>query len=154
MQERIIEILVYVLTEVKRTKKTVAEIDLTLLVQQGYTQQEISTAFAWLNNRQQSSDEKILVRSAKEENSGSFRFLHRAEQYVITPEAYGYLIQLRELNLVSQHEMELIIEHAMLEGFELSIVEIQNIVTSILFDSSLGHSSSNRTMLNSNDAIN
>ena len=153
MQERIIEILVYVLTEVKRTKKSVGEIDISQLVQKGYTQQEISTAFAWLNNRLQ-VDDKVLERSSTEDNRGSFRFLHRAEQYVITPEAYGYLIQLRELNIISQQEMELVIENAMLEGFELSIAEIQNIITSVLFDSSLGHSSSNRTILNSNDTIN
>ena len=153
MQERIIEILVYVLSELKRTQKPVGEIDLSLLVQKGYTQQEISTAFAWLNNRLQ-SEEKTVERSTKQEERGSFRVLHRAEQYVITPEAYGYLIQLRELNILSQQEMELIIEQAMLEGFELSIHEIQNIVTSVLFETGWGHSSNNRTMLNSNDTIN
>ena len=153
MQERIIEILVYVLTEVKRTNKAVGEIDISSLVQKGYTQQEISTAFAWLNNRLQ-SEEKTIDRSLEQEERGSFRVLHRAEQYVITPEAYGYLIQLRELEIISLKEMELIIEQAMLEGFELSLDQMRDIITMVLFESSLGHSGNNRTMLNSNDTIN
>ena len=74
---------------------------------------------------------------ANEPRSQSFRILHPAERFIISPEAYGYLIHLRELNILSDSEFELVIERAMLSGYEqLSAQEIQTVVNSILFANS------------------
>lgn len=153
MQERIVEILIFVLNEVRKTNKSVGEIDLSELEQQGYTQAEISTAFSWLSNHLSTGREswsEIAIRPR-----GSFRMLHRAEQFIISPEAYGYLIQLRELRIISEQEMEMVIERAMLSGFErLSATEMQAIVASVLFDGESSESQSGRTMFNSSDTVN
>lgn len=153
MQERIVEILMYVLSEVQRTKKPLGEIDFSSLVQKGYTQEEIVTACSWLQERLH-SDSKVFDRPAGQE-SASFRILHNAERHVISSDAYGYLIQLRQLNLISVNELELIIDRAMLSGFEqLTVDEIRAIVASVILDVEHDESMRGRTMLDSNDTVN
>jgi uncharacterized protein Smg (DUF494 family) len=152
MQERIVEILMYVLNEVRKTNKQIGEIDISTLERQGYSQTEISLAFSWLFDRLSGNIEQAP--RLPEQHSTSFRILHQAEKYVITTEAFGYLIQLRELNIISDAEFEIIIERSLLSGFErLEISAIQAIVASVLFDA--GHSGKNRgeMIFHSNDTI-
>ena len=47
MYERIVEIITFVLSELKQNKK-LSEIDLNVLQDRGYSSSEISTAFSWL----------------------------------------------------------------------------------------------------------
>jgi len=153
VQERIVEILMYVLSEVQRTKKPLGEIDFSSLVQKGYTQDEIVTACSWLQDRLH-SDTKIFSRPAGQQ-SDSFRILHNAEKYVISSDAYGYLIQLRQLNLISVNELEVIIDRAMLSGFEqLTVDEIKAIVASVILDVERNDVMRGRTMLDSSDTVN
>ncbi|TAK52812.1 MAG: DUF494 family protein, partial [Bacteroidetes bacterium] len=128
----IVEILIYVLNEVKKTNKSLGEIDFKALERKGYTQSEITTAMSWLYERLIS--EREVVERKDTNRPQSFRVLHPAERFIISQEAYGYLIQLRELNILSDYELEVVIERAMLSGYEqLSASEIQTIVNSILF---------------------
>ena len=153
MQERIVEILMYVLNEAHRTKKPPGEIDVTSLVQRGFTQQEIVTAFAWLNDRLSTSAKPIEGAPTRHEES--FRVLHPAERFVISAEAFGYLIQLRQLNIVSAAELELIIERSMLSGFEqLTVDEIKAIAASVVFDPDRNESPRGRMLLNSDGSVN
>lgn len=132
MHEKIVEILIYVLNEVKKTNKSLGEIDFKALERKGYTQSEITTAMSWLYERLIS--EREVVERKDTNRPQSFRVLHPAERFIISQEAYGYLIQLRELNILSDYELEVVIERAMLSGYEqLSASEIQTIVNSILF---------------------
>ncbi len=132
MHEKIVEILIYVLNEVKNSNKTIGEIDFKDLERKGYTQSEISTAISWLYER--ANPEREFIERGIEQQPHSFRILHPAERFIISPEANGYLIQLREFNILSDQELELVIERAMLSGYEqLSLSEIQTIVNSVLF---------------------
>ena len=149
MYERIVEILIYVLTEVRKTNKTLGEIDISPLETKGYTEAEISTAFSWLFDRLRSgADARPIFSEGKED---SFRVLHHAEQHVITPEAFGFLLQLQQLNIVTGTELEMIIERAMLSGFDrLNPSDIHDIVASVLFDTD---NPRGQMFLNSNDTI-
>jgi len=133
MQERIVEILIHVLNEVQKSHRPIGEVDVSSLVQRGYTQEEIVTAFTWLQDRLK-SDAAFLEISSKQ-RAASFRVLHSAEKFVISPEAFGYLLQLRQLNIISGNELELVIERCMLSGFEqLTLDDVKAVVTSVVFD--------------------
>ena len=152
MQERIVEILMYVLSEARKTNKQIGEIDVSALERQGYSQTEISLAFSWLFDRLSVGIENSPI--VPEEHSTSFRVLHHAEKYAITPEAFGYLIQLRELNIISDAEFEIVIERSLLTGFErLEISAIQAIVASVLFDAGRSGKSRGEMIFHSNDTI-
>ncbi|MBI5215956.1 MAG: DUF494 family protein [Ignavibacteriae bacterium] len=134
MHEKIVEILIYVLNEVRKSNKPIGEIDFKALERKGYTQSEISTAISWLYERLK--PERDIADRKPDFRPPSFRVLHPAERYILSQDAHGYLIQLRELNILSDHELELVIERAMLSGYEqLTSPEIQSIVSSILFTS-------------------
>jgi uncharacterized protein Smg (DUF494 family) len=149
MYEKIVEILIYVLNEVRKTNKPLGEIDISQLEKKGYTEAEISTAFSWLFDRLRTGVE--LRMDVQNRNRGSFRVLHTAEQQVITPDAFGFLLQLQQLNIISDSDLEIVIERAMLSGFDrLSAADIHDIVATVLFDtdSARGH-----VFLDSNDTI-
>lgn len=134
MYQKIVEILIYVLNELQRTNKNPAEIDVSVLEKKGYSTSEISTAFSWLYDKIQANN----LLPDEQQQKHSFRILHNVEKGVITSEAYGYLLLLHELNLLTNAEMELIIDRAMMSGFaELGTDEIKSIVLSVMFDNSV-----------------
>ncbi|MDH7514452.1 MAG: DUF494 family protein [Bacteroidota bacterium] len=151
MQEKIIDIIVYLIHEM-RDDKRLGEIDLSALADRGYTQNEISTAFSWLLDKI-NLGENILT-DEKGAGTHSHRILHESERSVITPEAHGYLIQLRELGLLDDMDVELAIDRIMMAGFRrVGVPEIKTIAASILFDYDDSDRSGSRLMLNSKDTI-
>ncbi len=84
------------------------EIDLSVLTNSGYTPTEISTAFSWLYEKIDLGEN--LVKEISKSSPHSHRVLHDAERMVFTPEAHGYLIQLRELGLISEEDIETVID--------------------------------------------
>jgi uncharacterized protein Smg (DUF494 family) len=152
MQEKIVEILIYVLNELRRTNKPIGEIDVKTLEGKGYTPVEINAAFNWLVERIAQVGSKP---SSEVPQSSSFRVLNNAEKLAISSEAYGYLMQLRELNIITTAELEFIIERSLMSGFErLDIFEMQSVVASILFESEMRNASQGKIVVNSNDTIN
>ena len=135
MTEKIVDILIHILTEARRLNKPIGEIELTGLEQKGYSQTEITSAYDWLVERPYIQMKKSKVEAARD--GTSFRILHDAEKMVISPEAFGYLLQLKELQIVSDLELELVIERVLLgESDHCDISTMQMIVTSVLFDPS------------------
>lgn len=151
MQEKIIEIIVYLIREIQHDKR-LGEIDLHVLAEDGYTENEISTAFSWLFDKIQLG-ESIL---ADEHRSSphSHRILHDIERSIITADAHGYLIQLRELGLLGDMEVEQAIDRIMMAGFaSVGLPEMKSVVASILFDYDDSNRIGSRLMLNSKDTI-
>ena len=152
MYERIIEIIAYVISEL-RQNKSLSAIDLSELEQRGYSQAEISTAFSWLADRVHNIDGGMRFLEA---NSKSFRVFHPFEMEVLTPEARGELLQMVELGMITNEQVEMIVERAMLSG--MSVVDpadIRNMVAMIVFNaqSPYGSNGSHRIMLSGNDTI-
>jgi uncharacterized protein Smg (DUF494 family) len=136
MNERVVEILVYIMSEIRVGKPATNNLEIISrdLLQRGYTENEISSAFSWLFDRYQGESEE-LVRNTGPTLAGSFRILHDLERIVISPQGYGYLLQLRELGILNDAEMEHIIEHAMMLGAtRLSEAAIKSLVASYLFN--------------------
>lgn len=151
MQEKIIEIIVFLINEM-RSNKRLGDIDLRVLSDRGYTQNEISTAFSWLFDKI-NMGENILI-DEEPNTPHSYRILHEAERAVMNADAQGYLIQLRELGLLDDSAIETIIDRVMMAGFnKVELPEMKMIVASILFDYDDSDHIGSRLMLNSKDTI-
>lgn len=151
MKEKVVEILIYIMSEIQ-DDKGLSDIDLVELETRGYTQSEISAAFSWLHDNLFLYEGGIAARSRPAK--GSWRILHEAEKFVVSTECQGYLIQLRELGLLDDTDVENVIERAMMSGLELILLpELQGIVASVLLAKGSSDDGSNRSMLNSGDTI-
>jgi uncharacterized protein Smg (DUF494 family) len=152
MKERIVEIIVYLISELKNNIP-LHEIDLTVLTTNGYTPSEISTAFTWLYEKID-SDENV-TQQVSESSPHSHRVLHDAERSAFSPEAFGYLVQLRELGLLKDTDLEAVIDRIMLAGYiSVNIPEVKSIVAGLLLELDDSGNTGSRIMLNSKDTIN
>lgn len=150
MKERVVEILVYLMSEIEANKR-LSEIDLNALQSKGYTQSEISAAFSWLYDNLPVQD-GVVVRGAIASKE-SRRILHDAEKLMLTTDAQGYLMQLCEVGLLENRDLENVIERAMMSGLEkLSIYELREIVAAVL-SAKQNNWKESRSMLNNNDTI-
>ena len=149
--EKVLEIIVFLLAELKKNKQ-LSEVDLNQLEKQGYTQNEINTAFSWIYSKIFTGD-KIFV--DEDNNSKSNRFLHEVEQNIISSEAYGYLIQLKELGLLNNLDIDLIIDKLMIASFNhVDIIDMKYMVAAYLLDIDDMNNTNSRMMINTNDTIN
>jgi uncharacterized protein Smg (DUF494 family) len=150
VKERIVEILIYIMSEMQ-SNKGIGEIDLGSLKDNGYTQSEISAAFSWLYDNMRLNEVGVSHEGIPVE--GSRRVLHEIEKQMLSTDAQGYLIQLRELQLLNDRDLEIVIERVAISGFDkLSPAELQEIVASVLL--ARGNSpDANRSALNNSDTI-
>jgi len=149
--ERIIEIIVYVITEL-RQNKNFTEIDVKELQKRGYSNIEISTAFSWLVDRIEISQQ--LFTQEKQSQASSFRVLHEAEKDLFTQEAWGELIQLNSLGIVTNEHIEMIIDRAILSGFRrVDNNLLKSFVAMVIFNVFDDNQTGSRLMLHGNDTI-
>jgi uncharacterized protein Smg (DUF494 family) len=151
MFERIIEIILFVMTELQ-DKEQLTDVDVEKLHNLGYTNSEISTAFSWLLDKVE-VNEKLLDR--QERTLGSFRKLHEAEEELFTKEARGEIIQLQTLGLLSNEQLEILIEKTLMSG-GLSINKdmLRRYLAGIMFHDDSVSQFGSRIMLNGSDTIN
>ena len=151
MREKIVEISVYLMGEL-RNNIPLGESDLSVLTNSGYTPTEISTAFSWLYEKIDLGEN--LVKEISKSSPHSHRVLHDAERMVFTPEAHGYLIQLRELGLITEEDIETVIDRVMLADYvSAGMQETKSIVASILLEGEDSRASGSRVMFNGKDTI-
>jgi Smg protein len=147
MNERIIDIILYLVNQI-RQNTPIEQIDLKRLASAGYTDAEIGAAFSWLADRSELSPGERVSTPRR-----AFRVLHDQERALFKLEAYGYLLQLLEIGLISDMEFEMIINRAHLAGFTaLTIADIKELTMTLLAESSDSGSGS-RVMLQGQDTI-
>jgi uncharacterized protein Smg (DUF494 family) len=150
MHERIVEIILFLVNELKSNKQ-LSEVDVSLLSQNGYTQSEISSAFSWLFERL--SVGEALVAPGKPGNA-SHRMLNDAEKMVIQSDAFGYLLQCHQLSLLTNNDIETIIERIMAAGFStVGIHEMKSFVAGLLFDPDNPPNGGGHLFLGNNDTV-
>ncbi len=136
MERHIVEILVILMREYPEGAIRPEEFEPLAndLIGLGYTQQEIEAALFWFYNRQ---DIREHNRGDDRFAKGSFRALHEAERAVITPQAYGYLVELHQLGLITLAEMDSIIERAvMIGGRKVDADEMKMLIAAMIMDQS------------------
>ncbi|MFP4529263.1 MAG: DUF494 family protein [Candidatus Kapaibacterium sp.] len=152
MFERIIEIIVYVISELKQNKH-ISDIDVNELQQLGYTSSEISTAFSWLVDRIEFTEELFTRSNAMGETS--FRVFHDAERDLFTSEAWGELIQMHSLGIITNEHIEKIIERsAMAVPEQIDSRQLKTMVAAFSFNAETDSAPGRRIMLNGSDTIN
>ncbi len=150
--ERIVEIIIYVISEL-RQNKNIAEIDVNELQDRGYTKTEISTAFSWLADRNELSEE--IFEDDEFHANRSYRVLHEAERELFTREAWGEMIQLHSLGILNNEHIEQIIERSLTSGIHLIDSEhLKAFVAMTIFNASDSNSFGSRIMLDGSDSIN
>lgn len=138
MHERIVEIILFLVSELKSNKR-LSDVDVDSLTRSGYTQTEISTAFTWLFE-QLLNGRELEFRGAA--NRQSVRHLNDIERMIIQPEAYGYLLQCHQLGLLSNEDIEELLEQILAAGFStIGISEIKSFVAGLLFNAAKDDSS-------------
>lgn len=149
--ERIIELIVLLLQELKNNNQ-IDRKDVDRLSMLGYTQNEISTAFSWLYTRFYEG-EKVF--SEEKQSNQSHRFLHEVEKKIIASDAFGYLVQLRELGLINEFDIEVIIDKIMVSGqTRVQLAEMKMFIASYLLDIDDMNNLNRRITINENDTIN
>ena len=166
-RERIMEILVFLLAEM-RSHKALTEIDLKPLSQRGFSENEISTAFSWLFDKIALTggfdDSPLLfatpfgnprsIDSSRPLADGSVRIYHDVESSVIGKDAHGYLLQVHALGLLSDTDMEFIIDRIMMAGVtNAPLDEVKELVASTVFDFDDSGRAHSRLMLNASDRV-
>ncbi|MBI2619914.1 MAG: DUF494 family protein [Ignavibacteriales bacterium] len=150
MYERVVEIIMFLVNELKSSKQ-LSEVDVAVLSNNGYTASEISTAFSWLFERMNVGQAMV---EQSEANPASHRILHDVEKMVISPEAYGYLLQAQQFKILTNSDIETIIERIMAAGFStVGIPEMKSFIAGMLFDTDSQQGSGGRISWGSNDSV-
>ncbi len=150
MQDKVIEIIVYILSEIKNLKQ-INDIDMERLTKIGYTENEINTAFAWLYSKIDRGEN--IFKGTKASNK-SKRFFHEAEKNTLTTDAMGYLMMLMELGLLSDVDEELILDKLFYSSLQkIDLVELKSIIASLILDLDNKSEKLDRLFLQNNDTI-
>lgn len=151
MKEKVLELLVFLMSEI-RDNKALSDIDVNGLRSQGYTQAEISDAFSWLYEHAPAGFD--APHRPTDAMRGSRRMFHDAEKLVLSTEGQGYLILLTELGLLRDQDLELVIERAMMAGYErLSVAELRQMAASVLFGRRAGDAGTHRAQLDDGNTV-
>ena len=149
MNERIIDIILYLVTQI-RQETPIELIDVNRLCAAGYTDSEIGAACSWLVDR--ATFGAALAPSG--EPRRSFRVLHESERRMFRPEAYGYVLQLFEIGLIDATELETVINRAQVANlYALDTNEVKSLIGLLLAESGDLSFGGSRLMLNSYDVV-
>jgi uncharacterized protein Smg (DUF494 family) len=84
---------------------------------QGFTDNEINSAYLWVLDQYRQPG--FVVRNNKKKMSSKYRrILSDYERHYFTTDGYGSLIQMRQLSIIDDTQLEMIIERAIYSGHE------------------------------------
>jgi len=153
MVQRIIEIIIYVISELK-SKKQFDEIDLEKLKNLGYTNSEISTAFSWIADNGSFGD---ILDTKPQFNNGSkyFRILNPIEKDFFTENAANELIHYNVLGLLSNENIEQLLDKNLLHGYtKIDSNELKMFLANVVLDVYQKNYNANKILLSGNESIN
>ncbi|KPQ00368.1 MAG: uncharacterized protein conserved in bacteria smg [Bacteroidetes bacterium HLUCCA01] len=124
----ILDLIIYLAKRI-RLGETLNEIKQDALSE--YNSAQISAAYSWILQRHPKvSDKKQPIIG-----ESSHRILHFAERMLISPEAYGYLLEMVSIGLIDNKAMEHIIERVMFQSSEpIDLEKVKKLVENYVFD--------------------
>ena len=137
MNDRVMEIVAYIVNAMQSSLddaiigriETLSEV----LIEQGYTENEINSAFSWLIEKIP-SDADTDYPSEQSPYDQQDRAWYNFEKSAFTPAGYDFLVQLRELDIIGETEIEQILTQSLKNGKHgISISEIKALVSSLIF---------------------
>lgn len=97
--------------------------------------------------------DQLLTTSSESANPKFYRVLNDVERSVIGPDAFGYIIKMVELGLLSFEETESLIERAMMSDFApISLEEMQYLTIGVMFENEFSTQKHVRLLNSSNQA--
>ena len=139
MSERVMEIVLYIVDSIGATtdENIISEVKhlSNKLLERGYTENEINTAFSWLMENilepvNIMNDEDIV-----QNRTSSQKQWTKLSQPKTVAIPYNFLYQLKELDIVGEEEIEQILGRSLLRGKkETSISEIKAIINELIFN--------------------
>lgn len=140
MDHRIIDILVYLAKQFQNnsfgsTKDTDFNIEFVVesLQDEGYSQTEIDSALSWYFENEKVRPQ-FHASFVNQNPARALRILHPIERVLINPEAYGFLVQIQQLGLISNDQLELIIDKSLSSGWEIDLPLVKAITSVVLLD--------------------
>jgi uncharacterized protein Smg (DUF494 family) len=114
------------------------EVDLQFIIdilsERGFSESEISSAMSWLMNHGENID-RLFASQASGVPRPLWRNLNDEEKSSISPDAFSYLFRLRELQLLSDNDVEAIIERAVkLQIPQIDIEDMQDLIAIVVLD--------------------
>lgn len=150
MFDKILEIIAYLLAEFKNTKR-LDKIDLKTLKTFGYSEVEINTALAWVFTKI-AYGETVFKDSEK---TKSVRFFNKQETRLFSPEALGYIIQIKELGLISENDVEQLMDRVLISGYvKINLEDIKKIIISQFIQFESNNEIKERLAFLNNETIN
>lgn len=133
--QRVVGLAMYLLREIREHRIALDDIEEMSdeLKGQGYTESEINAAFDWVYDRVDGVEPSEVVYRAGF-TSTAFRVLHPAERAVLSPEAYGQLIEMQSLGMLDMDDLERLIDRALAIGGPMSAEDLRTLVHSYLFE--------------------
>jgi uncharacterized protein Smg (DUF494 family) len=136
MNRRILKALAYLFRELSYNQLEDLDLQMVtdLLMEQGFSDEEISIALTWIGD-QNEWDNTYDPLEFQGLPRPVWRQLNDAEQDVLSPKAFGYLVHLRESNVLGDAEMEMVIDHAIrLDIPQMSIEDMQDLIAVVMLD--------------------
>ena len=136
MGDRVLEIVVFLMSKIKDQQGKLDDLEeiASYLKNQGFTENEISSAYSWFLDHLQ-NDNEFLYNSTI--NANATRILSDLERQLFSSEAVGYLLQLRHLGLLSDQQFEMVLERgSMIWTSSINLDQIKMLIETILFSES------------------
>ncbi|HDL04821.1 MAG: hypothetical protein DRP46_00165 [Candidatus Zixiibacteriota bacterium] len=133
MGNRVLEIVVFLMSHIKDHQGQLENLEdvSSYLKSNGFTDNEISSAYSWVLDQIQSDSQFVLEDG---QSNISTRILTEQERRHFSSDAIGYLLQLRYLGLISDGLMEVILERATLMGSTaIDLEQLKIIIGALLF---------------------
>ncbi len=151
--ERILEILVFVLSEIKQNI-SIEELNVAELIQRGYSEVEISAAISWLLDKVD-MEGALMMFPKMQSVSTSFRILNQVEKSLFTSATWGKIVEYQELGILTPEQVEFLIFRAVaIQSDVTTIEEVNDLVSKLLFYSNSMIPSGSKILLDGNDRVN
>lgn len=136
MNKRFLDVLTFVINEIR--EQTEGDIDLQavidILEDEGFSEDEISSAMSWLMHHGENLD-RITTTHISAFPRPLWRSLNDVERDAISPKAFSYLFHLRDLNVLTDDNMEKIIDRAVgLRLFQMNVDEMKDLIAAIVLN--------------------
>lgn len=135
MGNRILEIVVYLMDSMRENQGELPSMDdLTPdLRSMGYSDGEISSAYSWVIDRYEHTNEPFFAQFPDEHHSN--RVLTQYERLQLTPEAYGFLVKLVAISVIDDEQFETVLERAFaVSPQRVTLEQIKLVTAAVLFN--------------------
>ena len=154
MADKIIDVVIWIATQLKNNNMASIKLQTIALDKNKYTEKEISTAFCWMLEKLESKQPTELM-MMQAFPTKAFRFFEDYEKDFFSKEAYGMIIQLLSIGLISNEHIEMMLERAEKYGFKnINTAMVKQFVAAFIFDVPPPDHVGSRVTLNWEDTIN